>query len=387
MKPPPSFPMRPLPPAPAKATQSNRRRVRATRVNLPGKVPASSLPRQPITLPTCPEPPKKASLKKPPTSRKSALSPPPPSKRIRLPRSASKPRSTASSIPPGVVPKPLRRNTVSTKTLRKDRLGTLVGKLATSFDESSSWESFVTGFRGRSYLAPNVEQVQHPAAELLAKWRDEGVPAMTSSEPWPIEDLDLRIERGCHHSAVEHSKFLREEMAEFIENGFWVVLPYSQVRHLPNLQLSPAAVKEERDRKPRLLCDHSWYPVNDTTLPHCPPEAMQFGGALGRIMHRIRHAHPRYGPVHLSKHDIKDGFYRMFLRPSDCPRLAVVLPKYDGEEQMVGIPMACTMGWTQSPPTFSAMSETVADVAYAEFAASPRCAPEHRLAPLVGDRL
>ena len=381
MKPRPSFPMRPIPPAPAKAAQSNRRRVRATHVIPPAKTHTGSQPQQPITQPTRPEPPK-SRLKKPPPSRQSALSPPPASKRTRLPRSASKSVSTASSIPHGVVPKPLRRNTVSTKDLRKDRLGTLVQNLATSFDESSSWEAFVTGFRGRSYLAPHVEQVQHPAAKLLAKWRDEGVPAMTSSEPWPVEDLDMRIERGCHHSAVEHSEFLREEMAEFIENGFWVVLPYSQVRHLPNLQLSPAAVKEERDRKPRLLCDHSWYPVNDTTLPHCPPEAMQFGGALGRIMHRIRHAHPRYGPVYLSKHDIKDGFYRMFLRATDCPRLAIVLPKYDGEEQMVGIPMSCTMGWTQSPPTFSAMSETVADVANAVFAASPRCASEHRLAPL-----
>ena len=46
-------------------------------------------------------------------------------------------------------------------------------------------------------------------------------------------------------------------MAELMESWYWTVLPYRSVRHLPNLRLSPAAVKEERARKPQLLCDHS----------------------------------------------------------------------------------------------------------------------------------
>ena len=188
------------------------------------------------------------------------------------------------------------------------------------------------------------------------------MPARTSSEPWPVETRDLYVERGCHRSATEHASFLREEMAEFITSKFWMVLPYQVVRDLPELQLSPAAVKDERDRKPRLLCDHSWYPVNETTLPHAPPEAMQFGGALHRIARTVRYSNPKYGPVYLAKHDIKDGFYRMFLRARDCPRLAIILPRYDDEEQLVAIPMSCTMGWTESPPTFSTMSETVTDI-------------------------
>ena len=114
--------------------------------------------------------------------------------------------------------------------------------------------------------------------------------------------------------------------------------------------LSPAAVKEERERKPRILCDHSWNPVNEKTLPHAPPEAMmQFGGTLQRILRRICHADPKYGPVYLSKFDIKDGFYRLFLAANDCPRLSIILPLYPEEEQLVATPLACTMGWTQSP--------------------------------------
>ena len=60
-------------------------------------------------------------------------------------------------------------------------------------------------------------------------------------------------------------------MADNIENKFWMVLPYKQVRDLPQLVLSPAAVKEEREQHPRLLCDHSWdfgWPsINKVTKP------------------------------------------------------------------------------------------------------------------------
>jgi hypothetical protein len=100
------------------------------------------------------------------------------------------------------------------------------------------------------------------------------------------------------------------------------------------------------------------------------------------VLHNVRHAIPTFGPVHLSKHNIKDGFYRMFLKPSDCPRLAIILPLYEGEEQLIAIPMSSTMGWEQSPPTFCSMSETVADVSNARLRQSPRRAAPHRLEDL-----
>ena len=114
---------------------------------------------------------------------------------------------------------------------------------------------------------------------------------------------------------------------QFTQNVLRMVLPYELVRELVELMLWPAAVKEERERKPRLLCDHSWDwgwdSLNDTTVPHAPPEAMQFGNALPRILYHVRHADPKFGPVKASKHDVKDGFYRMFLRarpPAPRPR-------------------------------------------------------------------
>jgi hypothetical protein len=106
---------------------------------------------------------------------------------------------------------------------------------------------------------------------------------------------------------------------------------------------------------------------------------MQFGGALHRVLRHVRHANPKFGPVYLAKHDIKDGFYRMFLQASQCPRLAIILPRYADEPQLVAIPMSSTMGWTQSPPTFSTMSETIADLTNTGFSSNPRGLLPHRL--------
>jgi hypothetical protein len=93
----------------------------------------------------------------------------------------------------------------------------------------------------------------------------------------------------------------------------------------------------------------------------------------------VRHADPKYGPVYLSKHDIKDGFYWMFLKADDCIRLAIILPKYEGEPQLIAVPMAATMGWTELPPVFTVMSKTVADVTNRNFKAAPRSVLPHQL--------
>ena len=105
---------------------------------------------------------------------------------------------------------------------------------------------------------------------------------------------------------------------------------------------------------------------------------MQFGGTLHRLLSLLRHSDPKFAPPRLSEHDVKDGFYRMFLQALACLRLALVLPKYEGETQLVAIPMSCTMGWVQSPPTFCTMSETICDITNQRIALKTPT-PEHRL--------
>ena len=108
---------------------------------------------------------------------------------------------------------------------------------------------------------------------------------------------------------------------------------------------------------------------------------MQFGQALQCILHSVRHANPRYGLVYLSKHDVKDGFYRIFLQPSDCPHLSIMLPRYEDEEALITIPMSLTMGWVELPPSFCAMSKTVADLANQWFHSIPTYCSLHGISP------
>ena len=166
-------------------------------------------------------------------------------------------------------------------------------------------------------------------------------------------------------------------MSEFIENKFWVVLPYDMVRgRCLALQLS--ACSGQRRTRPQSLayiCDHSWdfgWPaVNETTMHwHAPPEAMQFGQALAK------NTTTRYGTRTLNT-DQSDSASTTSRTESTACFL-----------QRLGLPSAWDLGPTnlrrrtptrgytdglyhgvgaESPPSFSTMSETVCDRANQRF--------------------
>ena len=56
---------------------------------------------------------------------------------------------------------------MDTAKIRNDRLGALVIKLCEDLAAASSWEAFVTEFRGPSYLSSDLDNIDHPAAALL----------------------------------------------------------------------------------------------------------------------------------------------------------------------------------------------------------------------------
>jgi len=72
------------------------------------------------------------------------------------------------------------------------------------------------------------------------------------------------------------------------------------------------------------------------------------------------------GPIYLLKLDISDGIYRINLAIEGILRLGVVFPIAEGEEPLVAFPLVLPMGWTSSPPMFSAATETAADNANAD---------------------
>jgi hypothetical protein len=77
---------------------------------------------------------------------------------------------------------------------------------------------------------------------------------------------------------------------------------------------------------------------------------MQFGKALEWIMQDNVDANPRFGPIHLMKVNIADGFYRIWVHAPDIVKLVVSIPTLEGDEPLVALPLMLPMGWTQSPP-------------------------------------
>ena len=148
----------------------------------------------------------------------------------------------------------------------------------------------------------------HRAHRHLRQYRASGIPVTLADRLWTAQERQLALDRGPHRSAYEYMDFLREDMADMVEHGHWMVLPYDVVAHLPNLRLSPIGVVPQRARRPRPIVDYTFYGVNDATQPNARMDSMQFGNALDRLIRRVLLANPRYGKVYAIKVDLSDGF-------------------------------------------------------------------------------
>lgn len=213
-------------------------------------------------------------------------------------------------------------------------------------------------------MSPLLASAPHPAAPYLHRLATNGVPAPSAMPPWlPHQRFDA-IARGPHPSAsAQFSSFILEDMLDYVNMGYWVVLPYTAVSQYPHLKLAPAGVVPQRERRPRPIMDYSFNLVNQASIPIAPVHAMQFGSALQRFVQRLVYANPKFGPPLMAKIDLADGYYRVPLSPEAALELAVVLPPDNTEANLVGIPLSLPMGWANSPPYFCAFTETGADIA------------------------
>jgi hypothetical protein len=257
-------------------------------------------------------------------------------------------------------------------------LDALIQEASDLFKTSSSWDEFVPKARDAwGDFHPNVGQVPHPAAHLLNRFRLSGAPVARSGTPWTFTQNAAALTRGPHQSARQHIPFLRQEFVDMIRKGQWTLLPVRLVLNKLQLRLSPLGVVPQRDHTPHTISDYSFFGVNHETVPLSPEECMQFGRALWQILSHIKSANPHLGPVYLSKIDIANGFYRVWVRASDVPKLGVMFPAQNGEEYLVGLPIALSMVWTESPKIFTSATEMVADIANADLAAGTVFGPHH----------
>jgi hypothetical protein len=232
------------------------------------------------------------------------------------------------------------------------------------------WSSFVRAYQQHSSLNTQLyPSLGHPVMPYLIRLARHGVPAPSTSLPWSVQRKWQAFQRGPHISAAKvYASFVREDMWNMIREGYWCVLPFAAVQHLAHLKLSPAGMVPQRERRPRIILDYSFPPmdnVNTSSLPIAPLHAMQFGQAFQRLIQRIVYCNQHYGPPWMAKLDLADGYYRVPLSPLAALELAVVLPGDGAHKHLIGIPLSLPMGWTNSPPYFCAFTETITDVANA----------------------
>ena len=252
---------------------------------------------------------------------------------------------------------------ISGTNLSEHTLGKSAAFSALEFSRLGSWDAFVASLRPSSDISPGVRHLPHKAGRLLDHLRRRGAPVPLQTPPWDSQRIRQAIRRGPHKSAKEHLGFVCQEILEFCDQGFWTVLPLSSALCLPNLRVSPLGVVPQRERRPRLIVDYTYSGVNQETVRLAPPEAMQYGRALPRLLSQLVHANPRFGPAKLAKIDVADGFYRVGLRASDIPKLGVILPHSTSGTPLIAFPLTLPMGWVESPPFFTALTKTACDLA------------------------
>ena len=223
-----------------------------------------------------------------------------------------------------------------------------------------SWSSLFHKVKGRSNFSPSLQRLHHSARPFLLRYATQGVPVVISTKPWDLSQKDAAMLRGNHPSTAAFSDFITAEMAEMRSKGIFVILPYDEVRSLTPLRISPLGCVPQRERRPRIINDYTYSGINPSTLKMAPQESMQWGRTLQRVLWYIYTADNRHGPVLLSKTDLSDGFYQLHLNPTSALKLAV--PFDHQGQRLVAIPTRLPMGWTESPPAFSAVTETIADV-------------------------
>ena len=137
----------------------------------------------------------------------------------------------------------------------------------------------IASVRGKPDIHSAVGTMPHEAAPLLDQMRLKGSPVKIDGPPLTPKQLAAAILYGSHNSCDKYPSFLRTEMRDFVEKGFWIVLPLEDAVGLDGLRLSPADLIPQRDRRERIVIDYTWSGVNEATC-WLAPDSMQFGHAL-----------------------------------------------------------------------------------------------------------
>ena len=157
--------------------------------------------------------------------------------------------------------------------------------------------------------------------------------------------------------------------------GFATIVRWDDIKQKPlsSLKISSLAMIPHNCRKYRAILYLSFVlkvagwdlpSLNKETKETAPAEAIEkVGTVIPRIIEALSTAPLSEDPIHFSKLDIKDGFWRMVCAVVEEWNLAYILPNHPEAPTKLVIPSDLKMGWTLSPCLFHVESETARDVA------------------------
>ena len=75
----------------------------------------------------------------------------------------------------------------------------------------------------------------HEATPLMDQMRLKGAPVKIYGPPLKPKQLAAAFSYGSHNSCDRDPSFLRKEIRDFVEKGFWIVLPLEDAVGLDGL--------------------------------------------------------------------------------------------------------------------------------------------------------
>ena len=190
-----------------------------------------------------------------------------------------------------------------------------------------------------------------------------------------VQDLQERVRRGNHKSAVKHDSFLSDAMKKEVEKGWALIVPEANALEIPLIEIAPLGVAEHLGISesgtyvPKLRLTHdlsfpgaiSAESIN-SRIDRERMEPIMFGHCLSRVLHQIIALRKKYPSrkIFIRKEDLKSAYRRMHLEAKSAVRSAVRV-KINGEWYVL-ISLRLPFGGSSCPPDFCLMSDIVCDV-------------------------
>ena len=144
------------------------------------------------------------------------------------------------------------------------------------------WRKLAKKRQGCSAISDDLGALPHKAARYLNYLRQLGTPVHWSAPPKSPDDLQTAVNQEPHPLAVAHQEFLWEESLEMCKRRHTMVLPFSAVKHLRGVQVSPPGVVPQANRRPRTVADLTFWGVNASTVASLTPQKVRSAMVRGR---------------------------------------------------------------------------------------------------------